>query len=164
MIALLVFDVDGCLSDGRISYTSEGEEIKSFSVKDGLAISSWVRMGGKAAIITGRESKIVARRAKELGVTHLYQGVKDKAQTLARILEEEKLEWSNVAILGDDLNDAAMLKKAGWSFTPNDGAKQIRPLVDTVLTCKGGEGAAREMIEMILEKEDRVGEFEALWL
>jgi 3-deoxy-D-manno-octulosonate 8-phosphate phosphatase (KDO 8-P phosphatase) len=164
VIELLVFDVDGCLSDERIFYTSEGEEIKSFSVKDGLAMSSWVRMGGKVAIITGRESKIVARRAKELGVTHLHQGVNDKAQRLECILQEEKLEWGNVAVLGDDLNDAPMLQKAGWSFTPKDGAKQIRALVDTVLTCKGGKGAAREMIEMILEKEDRVGAFEALWL
>jgi len=163
VIHLLVFDVDGCLTDGRITYASDGQELKSFSVKDGLAIEAWSRLGGKVAIITGRNSSIVERRAKELNVAHVHQGVKNKVAILERILEEEHLTWENVAILGDDLNDQGMLIKAGWSFTPKDGAKQIRSLVNTVLTCKGGKGAAREMIELILENEGREKELEALW-
>ncbi|MBE0496573.1 MAG: HAD hydrolase family protein [Campylobacterales bacterium] len=164
MIRLLVLDVDGCLSDGRITYTSTGEEIKAFHVKDGLAMEAWGRLGGKIAIITGRTSAVVERRAKELGVSHLHQGVKHKVTVVEEILKEENLTWENVAALGDDLNDRGMLMRAGWSFTPKDGAKQIRTLVHTILTCKGGRGAAREMIECILEKEGREKELEALWL
>lgn len=163
MIQLLVFDVDGCLTDGCITYTSSGDELKSFSVKDGLAIEAWSRLGGKVAIITGRNSGVVERRAKELGVAHLHQGVKRKVAVLEGILKQEQLGWENVAILGDDLNDMGMLSKAGWSFTPSDGAKQIQSLVKTVLTCKGGHGAAREMIEYILEQEGREKELVALW-
>lgn len=164
MIELLVFDVDGCLTDGKIVYTNEGEEVKSFSVKDGLAIASWIRMGKKAAIITGRRSKIVERRAAELGITHLFQGVKKKAEKLEEILKEEGLDWDNVAAIGDDLNDISMLRRAGWSFTPADGVSVIKDEVDTVLATKGGEGAAREMIDSIIEKEELGEEFMALWL
>jgi len=164
MIELLVFDVDGCLTDGKIVYTNEGEEVKSFSVKDGLAIASWNRMGKKTAIITGRRSKIVERRAAELGITHLFQGVKQKAEQLQSILEKEGLDWDNVAVIGDDLNDLSMIRRAGWSFTPADGVKAIKNEVDTILTINGGEGAVREMIDTIIEKENLEEEFMALWL
>ena len=78
MIKLLILDVDGCMSDGKIIYTADGLELKNFNVKDGFAIKAWVKMGHIAAIITGRDSAIVAHRAKELDIAHLYQGVKDK--------------------------------------------------------------------------------------
>ncbi len=163
MIELIVLDVDGCLTDGGIVYTNNGDEIKAFNVKDGLAISSWVKMGKKAAIITGRNSKIVERRAKELGITYLYQNVKDKKTQLESILKKENLSWQNVAAIGDDWNDLKMLEFAGWSFTPNDGAEAIKKRVHTCLTCKGGHGAVREMIDMILQKYDLEDSMEALW-
>lgn len=163
MIQLLVLDVDGCLTDGKIIYTDATHETKAFNVKDGLAIRTWIRMGHDVAIITGRKSEVVARRAKELGVQHLHQGIKDKATLLLDICEKNDIKISNVAALGDDLNDYKMLKIVGRSFTPHDGAKPVRALVDTVLDASGGEGAAREMIEQIVEENGQNNEFMAFW-
>ena len=109
MIKLIVLDVDGCLTDGKITYTAEGDEIKSFNVKDGLAIKTWMRMGNDVAIITGRKSAIVKRRADELGIVHLHQGVTNKSELLARLCKELGIEASEVAAVGDDLNDYKML-------------------------------------------------------
>ncbi len=164
MIKLLVFDVDGCMTNGSITYSNDAEEYKSFNVKDGLAIASWIKMGQKCAIITGRSSKIVEKRAKELGISYLFQGVKSKIKILNEILESEKLTYENVAAIGDDLNDYGMLKCAGWSFTPKDGSHFVQEIADTILDAKGGDGAIREMIERILKKEDRVEELLKLWL
>ncbi len=164
MIELIVLDVDGCLSDGKITYSSEFEELKSFNVKDGLGIASWVRLDKKVAVITGRKSKIVEQRAKELRITHLYQGIKNKVEVLEQILEKEELDWENVAVIGDDLNDLSMLKKAKLSFTPKDGAEILHLHVDKVLSKCGGNGAVREMIDMIVEKEGLKEEFIKLWL
>jgi 3-deoxy-D-manno-octulosonate 8-phosphate phosphatase (KDO 8-P phosphatase) len=163
MIKFLVFDVDGCLTDGSIIYGSDKDEYKAFNVKDGLAIASWSRLGLKSAIITGRNSKIVERRAKELNITHLYQGIRDKKTLLEEILKEENLGWENVAAIGDDLNDFGMLKKVAWSFTPNDGVSEIKDIVKTVLKTNGGNGAVREMIDMILKQENLEEEFLKLW-
>ena len=163
MIKLLVFDVDGCLTDGSIIYGSNKDEYKAFNVKDGLAIASWSRLGFKSAIITGRNSKVVERRANELGITHLHQGIKDKKTLLEEILKEENLTWENVAAIGDDLNDIGMLKSVGWSFTPNDGVSLIQKSVKTVLKTDGGRGAVREMIDMIVEYEGLEEEFLKLW-
>ena len=163
MIKLLVFDVDGCLTDGSIIYGSNKDEYKAFNVKDGLAIASWSRLGFKSAIITGRNSKVVERRANELGITHLHQGIKDKKTLLEEILKEENLTWENVAAIGDDLNDIGMLKSVGWSFTPNDGVSLIQKSVKTVLKTDGGRGAVREMIDMIVEDEGLEKEFLKLW-
>lgn len=163
MIELLVFDVDGCLTNGQITYTESGDEIKAFSVKDGLAISSWIRMGKKAAIITGRRSKIVERRAKELGVNFIFQGVKDKLDTLSQIRQELNIEYAEIAAIGDDLNDFSMLKSVGKSFTPADGSEYIRELCDIVLYSRGGEGAVREMIETIIKDDGLEEDFLKIW-
>ena len=163
MIELLVFDVDGCLTDGQITYTEHGDEIKSFNVKDGLAISSWVRMGKKTAIITGRRSKIVERRAKELGINHLHQGIKNKLEVLEQIRKELNIEYNQIAAIGDDLNDFNMLKAVGSSFTPADGSEYIRELCDTVLYNKGGYGAVREMIECVVKDSGLEEDFLKIW-
>ncbi len=164
MIELLVFDVDGCLTNGMITYTESGDEIKSFNVKDGLAIATWIRMGKKAIIITGRESKIVQRRASELNLTHIFQSIRYKKEKLDEILELEGLSYKNVASIGDDLNDLNMLKACGYSFAPNNAASKIKESVDVVLNANGGEGAVREMIEIILEKENLSERFLKEWL
>ena len=163
MIDLLVFDVDGCLTNGQITYTEDGSEIKSFSVKDGLAISSWIRLGKKAAIITGRRSKIVERRAKELGISYLFQGVKNKLEVLEEIRKSEKLEFSQIAAIGDDLNDYAMLKAVGKSYTPADGSEYICSLCDVILYNNGGNGAVREMIEGIIKEDGLEEEYLKIW-
>ncbi|MDD5372236.1 MAG: HAD-IIIA family hydrolase [Sulfurimonas sp.] len=164
MIKLIILDVDGCLTNGEIIYSSDGSETKNFNVKDGLAISSWIKMGWHAAIITGRESDIVERRAKELGIKYLYQGVKDKEKVLSELVDLLELKDYEVAAIGDDLNDMRMLKRAGRSFTPKDGVKEIRELVDTTLTTNGGEGAVREMIDILIDENDLREQFLAPWL
>lgn len=164
MIELLVLDVDGCLTSGAITYTQNGDEIKSFDVKDGLAIATWIRMGKKVAIITGRNSKIVERRANELKITHLYQGIRYKKEKLDELLALEGLTYAQVAIIGDDLNDYLMLKAAGRSFTPHNGVGEIQAIVDTVLSRKGGEGAVREMIETIVKDDGIYERFLQEWL
>ncbi len=98
-IELIVLDVDGTRTKGKITYTQNGDEIKSFCVKDGLAISSGIRLGKKVAIITGRESKIVQRRVNELGITHFYQGVDNKKEILENLLKELNLTMDSVPLL-----------------------------------------------------------------
>lgn len=165
MIELIVLDVDGTLTDGKIMYTSNGDEIKSFDVADGLAIAVWTKkFAKKAAIITGRKSALVERRAKELGISHLHQGIHNKDEVLENILKEEGLEWNQVAAIGDDLNDYKMLKKAGLSFTPANGTSYLKDFVNVVCENKGGEGAVREMMEYIFKEDDLEEDFVNAWV
>ena len=164
MIKLLVLDVDGCLSDGKIIYSSDGSETKTFNVKDGLAIATWIRMGHRVAIITGRESKVVKRRADELGIKLLYQGIKDKESLLKKVADENNIAVDEIAAIGDDLNDYNMLKMAGRSYTPANGVEDIKEIVDVVLSLDGGDGAIREMIEDILKINSQKNEFLSFWI
>lgn len=165
MIELLVFDVDGTLTNGDITYSSSLEEFKTFNVNDGFAIVFWTKhLGKKAAIITGRESKIVEYRANELKIEYLYQNVKDKLEVLDEILKKENLNYNQVAAIGDDLNDYKMLKAVELSFTPQNGSHYIKDIVDVVCTKSGGDGAVREMIEYIVKKDNLESEFLAAWL
>jgi len=164
VIELIVLDVDGCMTDGRIIYTAEGDEIKAFNVKDGFAIVNWIALGRHAAIITGRSSKIVERRAKELGIKHFYQGVKDKLARLEALCGELGITLEQVAVIGDDLNDYRMLKACGHSFVPNDAMHRVVEIADTVLSRKGGDGAVREMIELLILREGLEEEYLSKWL
>ncbi|MEA3290504.1 MAG: HAD-IIIA family hydrolase [Campylobacterota bacterium] len=165
MIELIVLDVDGTLTDGKIIYTSNGDEIKHFDVKDGLAIASWTKkFGKKAAIITGRKSELVRKRAKELGITHLYQGIDNKDDMLEEILRKENLTWAQVASIGDDLNDYKMLKRSGISFAVNDAVNDLKEIVDVVTKNSGGNGAVREMVEYILKNDNHKKELKDLWI
>ncbi len=164
MIKLLVLDVDGCLSDGKITYTQEGIESKSFNIKDGLGISTWVKIGNQVAIITGRNSTIVEKRAKELGIQHLFQGIHDKERVLKELVSSLGLEMREVGAIGDDLNDLQMLQLAGRSFTPNNGVKEIQNRVDTTLSCNGGDGAVREMIDILIDENNQRDAFMAVWI
>ena len=162
-IRLLILDVDGTMTDGKITYTNSGEELKSFCVKDGLAIASWIKLGRSVAIITGRESKIVQKRAQELGIKFFYQKIKDKASKAEEILKELNITWENVASNGDDLNDYSMLKESKLSFAPANGNEYIQDRVSNILKANGGSGAVREMIEYILKQENAYEEFLSLW-
>ena len=164
MIKLLVLDVDGCLSDGKLTYDSLGAESKNFNVKDGLGITTWLKIGGEVAIITGRKSEIVERRAKELGIKHPYQRIKDKDRVLKELVDSLGLRFFELGAIGDDLNDYNMLSLVGRSFTPNNGAKEIKELVDTVLINKGGDGAVREMIDMLVDENDQREAFLSVWI
>jgi len=164
MIKLLVLDVDGCLTDGKIIYSNSGEESKNFNVKDGFAITNWIKLGYDIVIITGRKSQLVEYRAKELGVKYLYQGIKDKKAVLEQLLEELKLTMNEVAAIGDELNDYKLLQCVGQSFTPQDGAEYVKNIVDITLTCKGGEGAVREMIDIVVKENKQLDQYLALWI
>jgi 3-deoxy-D-manno-octulosonate 8-phosphate phosphatase (KDO 8-P phosphatase) len=164
VIRLLVLDVDGCLTDGKIIYTDEGDEIKTFNVKDGFAIVNWMALGRQAAIITGRRSRIVERRAKELGIDHFYQGVKDKLAMLQELCDELGMTLDEVAVIGDDLNDYRMLKACGRSFVPADAVHQVTAVADVVLSRKGGDGAVREMIDLLIRQEGLEEEYLSRWI
>jgi 3-deoxy-D-manno-octulosonate 8-phosphate phosphatase (KDO 8-P phosphatase) len=164
MIELIVLDVDGTLTDGKIIYSSNGDELKAFDVKDGLAIATWTKkMGKKVAIITGRNSTLVQKRAKELDIEYLYQGVDNKDEILENIIEKENITWDEVAGIGDDLNDYKMLQKVGLSFSVANAVEDIKNSVDITTKANGGYGAVREMIEYIL-KHDNQKELKELWV
>ncbi|MEA2072655.1 MAG: HAD hydrolase family protein [Campylobacterota bacterium] len=164
MIKLLILDVDGCLSDGKLFYDSNGAESKNFNVKDGLGITTWIKMGNQVAIITGRKSEIVKRRAGELGIQHIFQGIRDKDRVLKELVDSLGLQFYELGAIGDDLNDYNMLSLVGRSFTPANGVKEIRNLVDTTLQNSGGDGAVREMIDMLVDENDQREAFLSVWI
>ena len=164
MIKLIVLDVDGCLSDGKLIYSADAIESKNFNVKDGLGITTWIKMGNQVAIITGRNSEIVQKRAGELGVQHLFQGIRDKNRVLKELVDSLGLKFYEVGAIGDDLNDYEMLRIVGRSFTPKDGVEDIQQLVNTVLTKNGGDGAVREMINILVDENDQKNAFLSVWI
>lgn len=152
MIKLLVFDVDGTLSDGKVFFSQSGEEIKGFDIKDGLAISVWNRQMQRAsAIISGRESSIVQKRASELGIEHIFMGAKDKGQVLKDLLKTLNLKEKEVACIGDDLNDLPLFRICPFAYMPKNGAKELKKYAYKILKSYGGNGAVREMIEDVLK-------------
>jgi 3-deoxy-D-manno-octulosonate 8-phosphate phosphatase (KDO 8-P phosphatase) len=162
-IELIVLDVDGTMTDSRITYSENGDEIKSFNVKDGLAITSWRKLGKQVAIITGRSSKIVERRAQELCIEHFYQGIHNKREVLESLLEKLDLTMENVAAIGDDLNDLQMLKAAKISFVPKDASGYVDKIATVILSKKGGDGAVREMIEYLINQEGLEEKYLKIW-
>jgi len=120
-------------------------------------------LGKSVAIITGRKSKIVEQRAKELKIKHFYQGVKNKFEVLEEILKKEGLNFENIASIGDDLNDYLMLKSSKIAFIPNDASENLKDIADIILTKDGGNGAVREMIEKLIEIENLKEDYFRLW-
>jgi YrbI family 3-deoxy-D-manno-octulosonate 8-phosphate phosphatase len=152
-IKLIAFDVDGVLTDGKISYTSSGEEIKSFNVRDGHAIKMAARAGLTVAVITGRESPIVLRRCQELGIELLYQGIRDKHLTLGDIMERTGYAASEIAFMGDDVVDLPVMLSVGLGCSPSDAAEEVRERSELVTRAPGGNGAARELILLVLKAQ-----------
>lgn len=155
-IKILCLDVDGTLTDGKIYMGNEGEIFKAFHVKDGCGIHDiLIPYGIRPVIITGRTSKILDRRCKELGITELFQGVEDKAIQLDEILSKEGIDYSKVAYMGDDINDLSCMKKIkeynGIIGCPSDAAGKVIDIADYVSTHKGGEGAVRDFIDWLIE-------------
>ncbi len=151
-IRLMVMDVDGTLTDGHIYIGANGEVMKAFNVKDGYGIVQMKKRGITPAIITGRSSPIVAARAAELGIEHLYQGVSDKLAQLQALTAQLGLTMENVAYIGDDLNDLECIRACtamGVSACPADAVPQVRLAADFVCTVPGGYGAVREFTEYI---------------
>lgn len=150
-IELLLLDVDGVLTDGRIIYDNQGNELKAFDVKDGHGLKMLQRAGIQVGIITGRSSVVVEKRAAELGINILYQGALRKLDPYEKILKSCGLADQQVAYVGDDIVDLPLLRRVGFSVTVADGVKDLMPLVDYVCTRPGGRGAVREICELLLK-------------
>lgn len=154
-IKLLLLDVDGVMTDGRITYDNDGGETKSFDVKDGHGLKLVQRAGIQVGIITGRQSSIVARRAAELGIELVYQGVKDKSLPFREILEKLALSPEEVAYVGDDVVDLPIMRQVGFAATVADAVDDVKPYAHMVTKRCGGRGAVREVCDFLLKESGR---------
>lgn len=152
-IKLLILDVDGVLSDGRIVLGNDGNELKFFDVKDGLGILLLQKFGIKVAIITGKSSNLVQERFENLGIVDIYQGQKNKLVAFANLKEKYSLSDCEVAYMGDDLPDLPIIKKVGFSASPKDAVFEIKNTVDYICENLGGRGAVRELCDIILHSK-----------
>lgn len=158
-IRMLILDVDGVLTDGLLIYGSNGIELKAFHVQDGFGIRAVQRMGILVAIITGRDSDIVAQRARELDISEVHQGVLSKVEVYNKLLSQYGLKDENVAYIGDDLLDLPVLIRVGLSVAPANAHPEVKARVDYVAERAGGHGAVREVTELLLKAQ---GHWEAL--
>lgn len=158
-IKALISDIDGVWTDGKIIYDSAGIETKQFNVKDGMIIRPLREMGFKVGIITGRSSPIVAHRAEELGLDFHFHGVSNKLSIYQNIKTQFGLLDEEIAYIGDDLNDYAVLKACGFSACPADATDYIKTIVDWVTPRRGGEGAFRDLADRIILAQNRWDDF-----
>jgi len=163
-IKLLICDVDGVLSDGKVYFTNQGDELKNFNIKDGLGIKLLQKSGIKVAIITGRQSNIVEQRAKELGIDILYQGRSDKRAAFNEILTQENLTNEQVAHMGDDLPDLPLMKISGLGLCVSDAHEFVQQHADWIAQSAGGSGAVREAADMILRAQNKLDALLASYL
>lgn len=150
-IKMLVMDVDGTLTDGRVFYSKNGEELKAFSIIDGMGIQIFQDYGYLTAIITSETSQIVTARAMKLKIDNVLLGSKDKRKDLVDLANELNLSLEEIAFIGDDIIDIPALKIAGFSACPANAVKYVKDNVDYICSKVGGNGAVRELIELILE-------------
>ena len=153
-IKLLLFDVDGVLTDGKILMHADGSESKTFDIKDGTGIVWAQRAGLTVGILSARNSAATSQRAAQLGITLIHQGVKSKLETYDQIADSLMLEDEQVAYMGDDVLDLPVLLRVGLAAAPADAVEAVRSRVHWVSRCQGGAGAARELIELILRAQD----------
>jgi 3-deoxy-D-manno-octulosonate 8-phosphate phosphatase (KDO 8-P phosphatase) len=154
-IKLVLFDVDGVLTDGRILLHADGSESKTFDIKDGTAIVWAQRLGLTVGFLSARTSQATSQRALQLGITLVHQGVRSKLETFDQIADGLMLECEQIAYMGDDILDLAVLSRVGLATAPADAAEEVRTRVHWVSAAKGGAGAARELIELILRAQNR---------
>jgi 3-deoxy-D-manno-octulosonate 8-phosphate phosphatase (KDO 8-P phosphatase) len=158
-IRLLATDVDGVLTDGGMYYSEMGDEWKKFNTRDGMGIKLLQKAGLITAIVTQERTRLVARRADKLAIPELHQGVMDKLSVIRDMAERHGMSLRQIAYIGDDVNDVEALKAVGFSATPADGLPQVQKVVDYICRMKGGEGAVRELADMILEAREQVASF-----
>jgi 3-deoxy-D-manno-octulosonate 8-phosphate phosphatase (KDO 8-P phosphatase) len=163
-IQLLLLDVDGVLTDGSIVYGNGGAELKGFNIKDGFGIRLLREAGVEVGIITARRSEAVERRAQDLKLAHLYQGVGNKIEAFAEILAAQKLTPRQVAYMGDDWLDLPLLSRVGLAVTVADGVAEVKAVAHYVTREAGGRGAVRELCELIIEAKGQREELLARYL
>ena len=154
-IKLLLMDCDGVLTDGRVWLFENGEEQKGFHTRDGLGIELWHRAGMKSGIISGRNSSAVERRAQGLGMAFVVQGVTEKVQAFTQTVTQAGVTNEEVAFIGDDLNDIPLMMRSGFGVAVADAAVEARERAHYVTKLNGGQGAVREVIELILKAQGR---------
>ena len=150
-IRLLLLDVDGVMTDGGVYFAESGDEMKKFNIQDGYGLVRLQREGVAVGIITGRASNLVQRRAQELGIQEVYQNLENKLDAYNQIKKKLNLEDDQVAYIGDDEPDLPVLKLAGFSAAPADAVSSVKKSVDYLCKRKGGEGAVREVVDLILK-------------
>jgi len=154
-IKLLLMDCDGVLTDGRLWLTSDGDEQKSFNTHDGLGLTLLHRAGLRSGIITGRSSRVVARRAQELGIEFVCQGSPDKTAAFEQLLQDAGVDENEAAYVGDDLPDIPIMNRAELAVAVADAVAEVRSTAHYVTRAIGGRGAVREVIEIILKSQGR---------
>jgi 3-deoxy-D-manno-octulosonate 8-phosphate phosphatase (KDO 8-P phosphatase) len=152
-VRLAAFDVDGVLTDGALYYTDAGEEFKAFHVQDGHGIKMLQESGVAVAIITSRTSKLVADRARNLGITHLYQGVEDKRAAMDELLRTLGLDWSAVSYMGDDVIDLPVLRRCALAASVPEAPALVRRHAHYITRAGGGRGAVREFCEFVMHAQ-----------
>lgn len=152
-VQLFLLDVDGVLTDGQLIYASDGTESKCFHTQDGLGLRLLQDSGVEVGIITARTSPMVERRARDLGLTHLFQGTHDKRTAYEDILKQTGLRPPQTAYMGDDLMDLPILRRAGLAAAPANAVAEIRQRVHYVTDRSGGQGAVREVCDLIMEAQ-----------
>ena len=156
-VRLVIFDVDGVLTDGRLWYGPAGEALKSFHAFDGHGVKL-LQMGGlKTALISGRESAAVSERARELGIEHVLQGIGDKRKAFRGLLRRLGIKPQAAAYMGDDLVDLPVLLRCGFACAPREAPEEVRQRVQYIASAPAGHGAAREVCEFILEAQGKLG-------
>jgi 3-deoxy-D-manno-octulosonate 8-phosphate phosphatase (KDO 8-P phosphatase) len=149
-IRLLVLDVDGVLTDGRLHYGADGEELKVFHVRDGLGLKLLIQSGIAVSVISGRQSAAVARRCRELGIAHLEQGCEDKVAGLERVLRTLGLSGADAMCVVDDTSDLPLMRAVGQAVAVADAHPEVQRAADRVTTAGGGLGAVREVCDWLL--------------
>ena len=156
-VRLVIFDVDGVLTDGRLWYGPSGEELKAFHAFDGHGVKL-LEMGGlKTALLSGRESQAVAERARELGIKHVVQGADDKQAAYHTLLRRMRVKQQATAYMGDDVVDMPVLTRCGFACAPHEAPEDVRRCAHYVASAPAGHGAAREVCEFILEAQGKLG-------
>ena len=154
-IRMLVLDVDGVLTDGKLYFDHAGFEMKAFNTRDGMGMKALQRCGIEVAVITGRKSEAVAHRMSQLGVRHVYQGHEDKLNAFLNLLEMTDLDAQQVCFAGDDWIDLPVLVRAGLSVTVDDADEYVKDHVHWITQRRGGEGAVREICNLILAAQGK---------
>jgi 3-deoxy-D-manno-octulosonate 8-phosphate phosphatase (KDO 8-P phosphatase) len=154
-VKLLILDVDGVLTDGRIVIDDAGLESKQFDVRDGHGLKMLMRFGIGVVLLTGRRSRVVEHRAADLGIAEVHQGILNKAETFAEILKRRNIAPEETACVGDDVVDIPALRRAGFSVAVADAVPEARKIADYVTQHGGGRGAVREVCEVILKAQNR---------
>jgi 3-deoxy-D-manno-octulosonate 8-phosphate phosphatase (KDO 8-P phosphatase) len=154
-IKLIIFDVDGVLTNGQIIFGQDGEAMKVFHAQDGLGISLAHRAGLHTAIITGRTTEMVRRRGAELKIGDVYQGALDKVAALRELCTKYNITLAEIAYIGDDLNDLPVMVQVGLPCAPANAVPEVKATARYIATHSGGQGAVREILEMILKAQDK---------